>query len=50
MTDQRTADLVALEDLLSRALGLADRLDLTMVAIHLDEARALLAPLSEDAA
>jgi hypothetical protein len=43
-------DLVALEDLLAQALELADRHDLTMVAIHIDEARALLAEQSVAAA
>ena len=50
MTGRSMIDLAALEDLLSQALELADRLDLTMVAIHIDEARALLAPVREDAA
>lgn len=36
------ATFAELDRLLGTALDLADRLDLTMVAIHVDEARALL--------
>jgi hypothetical protein len=43
MTNRSMIDRAALEDLLAQALELADRLDLTMAAIHIDEARALLA-------
>lgn len=38
------ADEAELRRLLAAALALADRLELTMVAIHLDRARDLLSP------
>jgi hypothetical protein len=40
-----TNDQAALHAMLTDALSRADSLDLTMVAIHIDEARALIAQL-----
>ncbi len=47
MANSNARDQATLSVLLSEALMLADRLGLTVAAIHIDEARALIAPTSE---
>lgn len=47
MANSNAHDQATLYTLLTQALALADGLDLTIAAIHIDEARALIAKLPD---